>query len=76
MVFSCEICEIFKNIYFEEHLGKTASVYIKEVIAHSCPNIHDFPSETSLTESFIGKVAVKRIPSQLLYHKKFFLNFL
>ena len=24
-VFSCEICEIFKNIYFEEHLRMTAS---------------------------------------------------
>ena len=26
-VFFCEICEIFKNTYFEEHLWKTASVY-------------------------------------------------
>ena len=25
-VFSCEICEIFKNTYFEEHLWKTASL--------------------------------------------------
>ena len=24
-VFSCEYCEIFKNIYFEEHLPTTAS---------------------------------------------------
>ena len=24
-VFSCEICEIFKNIYFEEHLRTTTS---------------------------------------------------
>ena len=24
-MFSCKICEIFKNIYFEEHLWKTAS---------------------------------------------------
>ena len=25
-MFSCEICEIFKNTYFEEHLQTTASV--------------------------------------------------
>ena len=25
-VFSCEICEIFKNIYFEEHMRTTSSV--------------------------------------------------
>ena len=24
-VFSCEICKMFKNIYFEEHLRTTAS---------------------------------------------------
>ena len=24
-MFSCECCEIFKNTYFEEHLGTTAS---------------------------------------------------
>ena len=27
-VFSCEICEIFKNTYFEEHLRTTASEFI------------------------------------------------
>ena len=26
-VFSCEICEILKTAYFEEHLQMTASVY-------------------------------------------------
>ena len=26
IVFSCEICEIFRNIYFEEHLRKTAFI--------------------------------------------------
>lgn len=26
MVFSCEICEISKNMYLEEHLPTTASV--------------------------------------------------
>ena len=25
-VFSCEICEIFKNMYFQEHLRNTASI--------------------------------------------------
>ena len=25
-VFSCEYCKIFKNIYFEEHLPRAASV--------------------------------------------------
>ena len=27
-VFSCEFCEIFMNIYFEEHLGTTASGFM------------------------------------------------
>ena len=26
LVFSCEICEVFKNIYFKEHLRKTDSI--------------------------------------------------
>ena len=26
---SCEICEILKNAYFEEHLLKTASIFEK-----------------------------------------------
>ena len=29
-VFSCEICEIFKNIYFEEHLRTTAYQLLKK----------------------------------------------
>ena len=27
-VFSCEICEVFKNTYFEEYLRTTASEFI------------------------------------------------
>ena len=27
-MFSYEVCEIFKNTYFEEHLQKTASICI------------------------------------------------
>ena len=27
VVFSCELCEIFKNIFFTEHLRTTASAY-------------------------------------------------
>ena len=35
-MFSCEICEIFKNIYFEEHLRKTASIcFTSRYIANS-----------------------------------------
>ena len=30
-VFSCEICEIFKNTYFEEHQRTTASLFILNV---------------------------------------------
>ena len=26
-MFPCEICEFFKNAYFEEHLPKTGSIY-------------------------------------------------
>ena len=28
-ILSCEICEIFKNVYFEEHLRTTASKYME-----------------------------------------------
>ena len=32
-MFSCEICEIFKNTYFEEHLRTTASdILVKRVL--------------------------------------------
>ena len=27
-MFSCEICEVVKNTYFEEHLRRTASEFI------------------------------------------------
>ena len=27
-VFSCKYCEIFKNTYFEEHLGTAASKFV------------------------------------------------
>ena len=29
---SCEICEVFKNTYFEEHLGTTASEFIRDTM--------------------------------------------
>ena len=38
-------------------------------------NRNDFPSEITSAESFISIVAVKKIPSQLLFHKKFLLIF-
>ena len=45
-VFSCEICEIFKNAYFEEHLRswfnkakKTAMIFEKLTGKHLCPNL-------------------------------------
>ena len=31
-MFSCEYCEIFKNIYFEEHLRTIASVDFREFL--------------------------------------------
>ena len=31
-VFSCDFCEIFKNIFFTEHLRATASAYPQEII--------------------------------------------
>ena len=32
-MFPCEICEIFKNTFFEEHLRKTASIF-SHLISH------------------------------------------
>ena len=33
-MFFCEYCEIFKNIYFEKHLQKTASANSKRVLLY------------------------------------------
>ena len=33
-VFYCEICEFFKNTYFEEHLRRTASEMRQDLGAH------------------------------------------
>ena len=30
-MFSCKICEVFKNTYFEEHLRTTASEFIWDI---------------------------------------------
>ena len=30
-MFSCEICEVFKNTYFEEHLRTSASEFIWDI---------------------------------------------
>ena len=34
-MFSCEICGIFKNTYFEEHLPKDASVNKRQQETHA-----------------------------------------
>ena len=34
-MFSCKICEIFKNIYFEEYLPKDASLNEKQQETHA-----------------------------------------
>ena len=34
-IFLCEICEIFKNTYFEEHLRTTASVNITNIDSYN-----------------------------------------
>ena len=39
-MFSCEIWEIFKNTYFEEHQRTTASIYFFTVFQHICPYFH------------------------------------
>ena len=36
-VFPCEICEIFKNTYFEEHLRTTASEYTTSITSDQFP---------------------------------------
>ena len=33
-MFSCEVCEIFKNIYFEEHLPTDASINQRQQETH------------------------------------------
>ena len=34
-MFSCEICEIFKNFYFEEHLPTAASINERQQETHA-----------------------------------------
>ena len=34
-MFSCEVCEIFKNIYFEEHLPTDASMNERQQETHT-----------------------------------------
>ena len=34
-MFSCEVCEIFKNIYFEEHLPTDASMNERQQETHA-----------------------------------------
>ena len=35
-VFSCEFCEIFKNIFFTEHLRASASVFMQSTFFKDC----------------------------------------
>ena len=37
-VFSCEICKLFKNNYFEEHLWTSASKHYLKRDSNSCPS--------------------------------------
>ena len=62
-VFSCEICEIFKNLfYFEEHLQMTAFVYAdyqtrKSSLENSHPvSLRKIVREVSILESFVAKL--------------------
>ena len=36
-MFSCEICEIFKNTYFEEYLPTDASINERQQETHTMP---------------------------------------
>ena len=39
-VFSCEICKIFKNTYFDEHLRTTASGNFQVIARQSLKSVH------------------------------------
>ena len=51
-VFSCEICKIFKNTYFEEHLRTAASVLSSSIhdLATHCTKKWSFPLKILLRE--------------------------
>ena len=36
-MFSCEICEFFKNTYFQDHLETTASVNLTNIMEVAIP---------------------------------------
>ena len=51
-MFSCEICEIFKNTYFEDHLRTTASeestisgLFLRLSLTHFAPIYISIPPE-------------------------------
>ena len=75
-MFSREICEIFKNTYFQQHLRTTASILHRssflEVFYRSCcsGNIA-FPQQDSKFESVTCKFTKNRTPSQVFFSKNF-----
>ena len=80
-MFSCEICEIFKNTYFEEHLQLTASKHrssFLEVFWRSCCSasfnaVLKFSFSAAVVQSW--RVLHANLPKMSLHHRYFSRNF-
>ena len=51
-MFSCEICEIFKNTYLEEHQRQTASEVLFSLLFHCESGINQYAVQKTLTDVF------------------------
>ena len=89
-MFCCEVCEIFTNTYFEEHLRTTASIFIlrfygsdnswsqKQSPEGVLKNFTKFMGKQLYQSLFFNKVAELRPATLLekrLWHKCFPVNF-
>ena len=74
-MFSCEICEIFKNTYFEENLGSTASKHrssFLQVFCRSCCSalinaVMKYSLSAAKLESVTCKFIKNCTPSQVFF---------
>ena len=66
-VFFCELCEIFKNSFFTEHLWATASVVLRE-------NICELPFSQASTPKRLVEYLEDDCTQNLAYFQKYFMK--
>ena len=66
-VFFCDLCEIFKNSFFTEHLWATASVVLRQ-------NICELPSSQASTPKRLVEYLEDDCTQNLAYFQKYFMK--